>query len=240
MKTILVVIVLVYMCSVGHCETIFEDNFTTIDSQWQTQNGIWHKTLDGKLNDRKSYGYAHYESGKTRLPSLITLPFVLHNFDLEFDTTISDGGVWLHLQPNTVEEGVFLHLGGDNYFKNPNVGGKALYFEIGSHANEKGRVDNVFTPGDNHHITVKVRGNIYSAFSENQHISTIIDDTYSNVGGTIGFNDSWSPGDSTYPNFIIDNVALKTPTPSTPIMLLMFTLGLILCHRNIFKIRKNK
>ena len=151
-------------------------------------------------------------------PTYTSLPYDLTDFTLDLDIDgISDGGIWLHTDA-AGQNGVLLVTGGNGW----GVGlsgstvGTSIYWGVvkdGVAGPQAQEVDNVFTPGQNVHLTVIVSGNTYQAYIDGTLQTTFTDSTYTH--GRVGLYD-FSPASAQNQsiNQTFDNVVLTAP-PST-------------------------
>jgi hypothetical protein len=174
--------------------TIFTDDFEPDASElWDGTCGAWVAS-----------GGVYYAQSPGNYPSSHSiLPFVLQDFDIEVDiNNASDGGIWLRSfadwdKPLAIK-GVLLVMHDTD-----------LYWHVVEEGEGYGPglnlVNNVFNEGDNIHICVSVRDNIYSAFLNGSETpaTTLIADLF--PSGHVALYDCSSQ--------TFDNVILNTPDP---------------------------
>ena len=162
----------------------FADTFTPHSSQWSNLRGNW-----------VSSNGEYYPLVPSNNPTTYThLPFDFRDFTLKVSVVaIGDGGVWIR-SDGTGNNGILLVLGGGGYGQGFRGGdaGRSIYAHrvvAGSYSSPFAQVNNVFVPGQNYDIRVRVVGNQYAVFVDGSQtpVSSFDDSTFSH--GFVGLYD---------------------------------------------------
>jgi hypothetical protein len=143
----------------------FMDNFSPPSSSWINSPGSSWSASSGD--------YAANTPNNVP-PAISYLPIDLTNTNLQVTTTVNalgDGGIVFNIPAGTSSGqpsfGVVLVLGGYGYGdgdRGGNAGNSIYWGTANSGVNDL--VTGVFTPGNNYTITVKVNGDVYSAYND--------------------------------------------------------------------------
>jgi hypothetical protein len=164
-------------------DTIFTDNFNSGASPlWGNQSGNW-----------SAAGGVYNAQAPNNNPSTYSsLPFNLTDFTVNVDVNqVSDGGIRLHSDAPGLN-GIVLVTGGNDWGRGgigPSAG-TSLYSHVITNGVVSPKLDeafNVFTPGQNYHLTVDVVGNTYEAFVNGVLETTLVDNTF--ASGEVGLYD---------------------------------------------------
>ncbi|CAG0980894.1 hypothetical protein PHYC_01759 [Phycisphaerales bacterium] len=179
--------------------TVFTDTFDSGPSVlWENQRGDW--TASG--------GVYFAQTPSNSPPTLSTVPFVVGDCDIDVDVVgVIDGGIWVHVDQNA-QNGVLLVTGGDNRT------GRGLYWHAitnGGYSGSLGRTGPLFNQGDTIHVTIKVRGDIYAAYVNNNPIPATILNTGNYPAGRAGVYDYTAQPQQAFDNFVLTLPPLCDP-----------------------------
>jgi hypothetical protein len=185
--------------SVAGQTIIFSDNFNSGPSPlWNNLRGDW-------VGSNGVY-FAELPSNSPLTYSAV--PFTLTDCSVDLDINgVGDGGIWLRSDA-AGENGILLVTGGNSYGAGVRGGdaGTSLYWHRVLNNQYSGPLNeayNVFTnPGvENVHLTVRVSGDVYSAFvnGSTNAATSLTDSTY--PSGRVGLYDFSS---QTFDNFTIE------------------------------------
>jgi hypothetical protein len=193
----------------------FTDTFTPAPAPlWNNYSGNWTAS-----------GGKYYSQAPTNNPTTDTaLPFDLTDFSVTVDVkALCDGGIWLR-SDGTNNNGILLVFGGNGYGPGVRGGnaGTSLYFHRvvnGGFSGQLAAVNQIYTPGQDHTLTVNVTGNTFDVLSDGLLKTTLVDSTYSHgLVGLYDFGPSTEPVKQGFTNFSLSGTGVPEPTSAAGLL----------------------